>query len=202
MVCGLADRLGGLPGVVALVSVLFALASAELFAAFRRRGLSALPALALTLLALPLTAVTWTARAQLFTLVLALWWSERLWRYLRDGGARQLWALPPSIVLYANLHGGFIVGVLLLATTTAVTCLLPSARGKSSPKALAFALGAVLAATLITPWGLGLPQHILGFLSDPLISRYTAEFQSPDFHTSMPLLVTALAPPLVALWLR
>jgi len=201
LVYGVADRLGGLNGVVALVSVLVALASAELFAAFRRRGLSALPALALTLLALPLTAVTWTARAQLFTLVLALWWSERLWRYWRDGNARRLWALPPAMALWANLHGGFIVGVLLLATTTAVTWLLPSARGKSSPKALAFALGAVLAATLITPWGLGLPQHILGFLSDPLISRYTAEFQSPDFHTALPLLFLALAGALVGLWI-
>ncbi len=201
IVYGLADRLGGLTGVVALVSVLVALASAELFAAYRRRGLSALPALALTLLALPLTAVTWTARAQLFTLVLALWWSERLWRYRRDGGARRLWALPPAMVLWANLHGGFIVGVLLLATTTAVTWLLPSARGKSSPKALVLALGAVLAATLATPWGLGLPQHILGFLSDPLISRYTAEFQSPNFHTALPLLFLALVGTLVGLWI-
>src|SRR5207302_5772479 len=106
---GLADRLGGLNGVVALVSLLVALASAGLFAALRRRGLPPLPALALTLLSLPLTAVTWTARAQLFTLLLALWWSERLWRYRRDGDVRRLWALPLAMALWANLHGGFIV---------------------------------------------------------------------------------------------
>lgn len=198
---GLAHHLGGLNGVVALASVLLALASAGLFAALRQRGLSPLPALALTLLGLPLTAVTWTARAQLFTLVLALWWSEQLWRYRRDGAIRRLWALPPILALWANIHGGFIVGLLLLATTAAVVWLAPAARGMASPKALALTLGTCLLAPLATPWGVALPLHIFGFLSDPLISRYTLEFQSPDFHTALPLLFLALSATLSGLWL-
>ena len=198
---GLAHHLGGLNGVVTLASLLIALAGAGIFAALRRRGLSPLPALALTLLGLPLTAVTWTARAQLFTLVLALWWSEHLWRYLRDGNIRRLWALPPVLALWANLHGGFIVGLLLLATTSAVLWLAPAARGMASLKALALTLGACLLAPLATPWGVALPLHIFGFLSDPLISRYTLEFQSPDFHTALPLLFLALSATLSGLWL-
>ncbi len=178
-----AYQLGGLNGVVALAGMLVAATSVGLYAAVRRHGAPLLLALALTLGGVALTSITWTARAQLFSLPLTLWWSEQLWRYWRDGRARRLWAFPPAMALWANLHGGFLAGLILLGTGVAVAWLFPRSRGSANPRHLTLALGASLLASLATPWGVALPAHILAYLRNPLITQYTQEYQSPDFHS-------------------
>lgn len=72
----IAYRLGGLNGVVLLAALLVALTGAGLLAAMRRRGMPLLLALGLALLGTALTSITWTARSQLFSLLLTLLWSE------------------------------------------------------------------------------------------------------------------------------
>jgi hypothetical protein len=197
----LAARLGGLNGVVALAGALVAATGAGVFAITRRRGVPLVPALALALAAIALTSITWTARAQLFSLPLTLWWSDWIWRYRRDGDPRRLFAFPLVMALWANLHGGFIAGLILLASATAALWLFPRTRGRASPRHLAVTLAATLAATLATPWGLGLWSHILTYARNPLISRYTQEYQSPDFHGAAGLLFLALAGGVIATWL-
>ncbi len=197
----LAARLGGLNGVVALAGALMAATGAGVFAITRRRGVPLLPALALALAAVALTSITWTARAQLFSLPLTLWWSDWIWRYRRDGDTRRLFAFPLVMALWANLHGGFIGGLILLASATAALWLVPRARGRANPRHLALALIATLAATLATPWCLDLWSHILTYARNPLISRYTQEYQSPDFHGAAGLLFLTLAFTVLAAWL-
>jgi hypothetical protein len=197
-----AYRAGGLNGVVALAGGIVALTSVGLYAALRRRGTPLLLALALALLGTGLTSITWTARAQLFSLPLTLWWSEALWAYWCDGKSRRLWLLPPVMALWANLHGGFIGGLLLLVTAAAVAWLFPGRRGHAQPRPLALALAGSLVATLATPWGLALPLHIVAYLRNPLVTASTQEYQSPDFHSLYALLFLALTGALVAAWLR
>lgn len=193
-----AYQLVGLNGVVALAGILVAATSAGLYAALRRRGAPLLIALALALAGIALTSITWTARAQLFSLPLTLWWSEQLWRYWRDGHARRLWAFPLVMALWANLHGGFIAGLILLATGMVVAWLFPRGRGAADPRHLAAALAASLVATLATPWGFALPAHILAYLRNPLVTQYTQEYQSPDFHALYAQVFLALVFVLVA----
>lgn len=201
VVYALAARLGGLNGVVALAGALVAATCAGVFAITRRRGVPLLPALALALAATALTSITWTARAQLYSLPLTLWWSNWLWRYRRDGDMRRLFAFPLVMALWANLHAGFIGGLILLTGATAAFWLFPRARGHANPRHLALTLIATLAATLATPWGLSLWFHILTYARNPLISRYTQEYQSPDFHGAAGLLFLALALAVIAAWL-
>jgi hypothetical protein len=66
---------------------------------------------------------------------------------------------------------------------------------------LAFCLVASLLATLATPWGVGLPLHVLNFFSNPLISKYTVEFQSPDFHSATALIFLALVFTTAGAWI-
>lgn len=197
----LAYRFAGLNGVVALAGGIVALTGAGLYAAIRRRGTPLLLALALALAGIGLTSITWTARAQLFSLPLTLWWSENLWRYWREGENRRLWCFLPAMVLWANLHGGFLGGIILLGTAVAVAWLFPGSRGHANPRHLTYTLGGTLLATLLTPWGFALPAHILAYISNPLIARYTQEYQSPDFHSMAGLLFLALVFALVATWL-
>ena len=197
----LANRVAGLNGVVTLAGALIALTGVGLYHALRRRGAGLPLALLLTAFGLLLTSLTWTARAQLFSLALVLWWTEWLRRYWADGRRARLVAFPLVMALWANLHGGFILGVALLGVATIVAWLAPTDRGQASPKDLTVCLGATLVAVLATPWGLSLPLHVLDFFSNPLISRYTVEFRSPDFHSAIPLLFLALVFATVGVWL-
>lgn len=201
VVYALALRLGGLNGVVALAAAFVAVETTLLFGLLRRRNVPLPLALALTLAGAFLTASTWTARAQHFTLLFTLLWAEALWRYWRSGNPRLLWFFPLSMVLWVNLHGGFIGGMLLLGTATAVAWLFPNGQERAHPRHLSLALAATLAATLVNPWGVSLWPHIYGYLRDPLMMQTTREFQSPDFHSVYALAFLALVFLLVGAWL-
>jgi hypothetical protein len=194
-------RLGGLNGVVTVAAALVAATGVSLFAILRGRGVPLLMAAGLALLGIGLTSITWTARAQLFSLLFTLWWAEWIWRYWRDANPRRLWVFPLAMAVWVNLHGGFLGGLILLGTAVAVAWLFPHRRGQANPRHLTLALAGSLAATLVNPWGIGLDLHILAFFGNPLIARYTQEYQSPDFHSLSALLFLALALLLAGLWI-
>jgi len=201
VVYALALRLGGLNGVVALAALFVALEVTMLFSALRRRGVPLLLAYPLTLAGAWLTSSTWTARAQHFTLLLTFAWAELLWLYWRTGNRRLLWLFPISAALWANLHGGFVGGLLMLGIAVVLAWALPARQGGARPRALALTFAGSAAATLLNPWGIGLWLHIAGYLHDPVIMSTTREFLSPDFHTLYAQTFLALLVLLAAAWL-
>lgn len=194
-------RAAGLNGVVALAGLLIALTAGGLMLALRARGTPLLLALPLALLAVALTSIHWTARPHLFSFPLLLWWSEWLWRYWRDGRRWRLWCFPPVLAVWANLHGYFLDGLLLLSVAVAIAWIFPRARGRAEPVPLSLALGGSAIAMLATPWGLGLPEHYLTFFASPAVVANTQEWQSPDFHTLAARIFLMLLFLLVAAWI-
>jgi hypothetical protein len=112
--------------------------------------------------------------------------------WLQRGPAVRLrWAVPATLVLFAlwaNLHGGFVAGLILLG---AVVCGLALERGLGLPNAVGsgriglLALTGVLAvgtAMVATPLGGGLLAYLASF-SNPAIAAASSEwrpaFQSP-----------------------
>ncbi|HZD06499.1 MAG TPA: hypothetical protein VE173_16420, partial [Longimicrobiales bacterium] len=75
----------------------------------------------------------------------------------RAGRRRWLWLLPLAYVPWANLHGGFVAGLGLLATSAAAVTL---ARERSS-RDLWLCLGASALATLVNPWGVAFWRYIV-----------------------------------------
>jgi hypothetical protein len=201
VIYALGYQLGGLNGVVAVASLLMALAIRGLYGALRARGMTALGAAALALLGGALVMLSWTARAQLFSLVFTLWWSEWLWRYWHDGARWRLWLFPVATALWVNLHAGFLGGFALLGAALALAFALPPTRRRARPADLALALGGCVVATLITPWGVDYWRHLIAFARNPLIPQVTSEYQSPDFHLGLERLFLALVFALVAVWL-
>ena len=201
VVYALGFRVGGLNGVVAVASILMAAALLGLYSVLRRHGASPLTAVGLTLLGAPLIAMAWTARAQVFSLLFTLWWAEWLWRYWRTGERWRLWVFPAITALWVNIHAGWLAGIALLGVALVVAFLTPPALRRASPLGLALALGGSLVATLFNPWGVGYWTHMLTFTFNPLIARYTQEYQSPDFHLAPLWAYLALVFLLVGVWL-
>jgi len=201
LVYALGYRIAGLNGVVAITSALMAATLLGLYAILRRHGASPLTAVALTLLGAPLVAMAWTARAQVFSLLFMLWWAEWLWRYWRDGARWRLWLFPMVTALWVNFHAGWLGGVVLLALATALAWLTPPARRRGSAPGLGAALVGSLLATLLNPSGVDYWRHLLTFTFNPLVARYTQEYQSPDFHLPTLWAYLALVFGLVGVWL-
>lgn len=197
----LAWRLAGLNGVVVLAGLLIGCVVAGLYVVQRARGVPILIALPLTLAGTALTSIQWEARPHLFSLVLTLWCSDWLWRYWRDGRRWRLYALPPVMVLWVNLHGGFVGGLVLVGTAVAVAWLFPAASGRANRRELSLTLLACVLASGITPWGWSWVGYFLAYFRDPLVTAYTQELQSPDFHTFAGRLFLALVLLLAASWI-
>jgi hypothetical protein len=176
----------GLNGVVALVAGIVAFTSAWLFRAVQKRGVPLFLALPLTLAAIALTSIHWLARPHIFSLLLTLWWSEQVWSYWQSGNPRKLWPFPFVLALWANLHSGYIVGLLMLATATALVWAFPLAASTRDITArrwqLTRTLVACCLAALLTPWGFSGWLHLLTFFSSGSALGTVQEWASPDFH--------------------
>jgi tetratricopeptide (TPR) repeat protein len=114
-------------------------------------------AVALTVLAVPVLASEIMPRASLFTMLLFTCFARVLLEYY-EGRKTALWLLPPLMILWVNLHTGFIAGLALIAAYLVVEALetpFPSRRSAAMlrlKKALPWLIATALA-TILNPWG-------------------------------------------------
>lgn len=151
------------------------------YATCRLRGIGPMGGTFLSLLALGLTFGTSNVRPSgVTTLLLAL--SAYLLTCYRLGAYRLIWALPPLLLLWANLHGGYAIGLVLLATTFAGE-LLDRWAGRPAaplgPLAVAGLLSGV--AVLINPNGLEAILYPLSYTRGNASLQLVLEWQSPNF---------------------
>jgi hypothetical protein len=116
-------------------------------------------AVLLTLAVLGTKAQTGQIRPQLFSVLLFTILLTVL-TAVEDGNIRALVALPATFLFWANLHGGWIVGIAVLGLWTA-TELFDSRRAASDRAPIAIAAAASAAATLVNPFGVGLWTFLL-----------------------------------------
>ena len=94
-------------------------------------------------------------RPQLFTFMLL---AATLALLARDNyrGRAPLWLLIPLMMLWGNLHGGFIIGIAVLATYTGVVAVQDLIAGRGLARALRLGLIALAGtlATLVSPYGI------------------------------------------------
>src|SRR6185436_9296841 len=85
-------------------------------------------------------------------------------------GINRLWLLPPLMLLWVNLHGGFAIGFLLLFITLA---------GQGLSRLLKQSGPAVVG---VSPYGLSLYTYPLRTVSIGVLQDFIQEWQSPNFH--------------------
>src|SRR5688572_15526208 len=155
------------PVGLGVVRGLLALAVIGLFlAAARRRGVG-LPATALTVILVAANlGPWWTMRPQLFTNA-----AFTAMVFLLDRGGRWLALVPLLFVVWANAHGGFVAGLLMLGLYLGCRGLEALVRdGRAAwPRIGALAAVGVLAAlaTLATPYGVDYVVWLFQDLSPP-----------------------------------
>jgi len=183
----------GLNGVVFFTAVIIALTFALTLRLCLRRGAD-LPVAALLLaLSLGVSMIHLFARPHVLS-----WLFTVIWFQLLDSSEsanlaaspRRLWYLPALMLLWVNVHGGFVLGFALLGLylLSAAIRYYRSRDGEESrslaqrSKTLGIVTVASLAASLINPYGYELHVHVYRYLTSRWLMNHIDEFLSPNFH--------------------
>jgi hypothetical protein len=191
---GIVYRAGGLNGVVWLCAALVAGVFVLLLSQLIQRGSGLLLAIVLMLLAEAASTIHLYARPHISSWLFSLLWFIALERWERINGGRSphwlFWFFPASMLIWVNLHGGWIFGMALLtiygfaAWVESVRAGDGFARIRAAKRghAMAWAWMASVLATLANPYGWQLHLHIYRYLTDRYLMNHIDEFRSPDFH--------------------
>jgi hypothetical protein len=187
------DRRDQLAGIVAVSMAALSLLSVVLY---RTACLHARPAVAfaVTSLSMAVTTIHWLARPHLFSwLLLAVFECVIEWcRATKRPGC--LCLLPLLMMLWVNLHPGFVLGIALLGvwflgegvnSSQRFARVNGTARRQARAWACWFGVIAVacLAATLANPYGIQLHRHVLWYLFSPsTVTPRVTEWLSPNFR--------------------
>ena len=185
----------GLVGIVGASVFFLWLVFTLLYHWMRARGAGPFLSLVLTVFAAQISAVHLLARPHILSLGFLLLCSMILENYRRRR-TRWIYLLPLLIAVWANLHAAFIVVFPIMAIYVAGEILPLSVREDWHSQARRSILKNYLmvgilsaAASLLTPYGWKLYQHIWRFLNDPALLSQIIEYQSPDFHSRIGKLV-------------
>ncbi|MBI5348132.1 MAG: hypothetical protein HZB77_02255 [Chloroflexi bacterium] len=153
------------------------------------------------ILAATTSGVYWSARPQILSLLLTAIFVYILYDYLwRD--ANRLWLLPPLMLLWVNLHGGFAIGFILLVIAFIGELLRTSLRvfEKQSQSVTEIASQRTLAMTnskatwiggyglacavvaCLNPYGAQMLLYPFRTVSIGVLQNFIQEWQSPNFH--------------------
>jgi hypothetical protein len=174
-----------------LVAVITAFAFAATIALLSRallKWLEPIYALLFAALAVSMTAGHLLARPHLLAMPLMMVWTVELVRASDSKSPPRLWLLP-IMTLWANLHGGFTLGI-ALGCAFAVEALLTATQEKRVAIARSWGifLFLTLASALVTPHGVQGIRYTWELLFEhPYALERVGEWHSPDFHVFQPL---------------
>jgi hypothetical protein len=181
----LAERAGGLPAVAVLAGLLIGLTYALLTRFLLQRGVDPLLAFLTVALAAALGAGHWSARPHLFSFVAVV-----ILLAMMEGRPRKpVLACAALFVCWANLHGGFVygwilIGLYLVGSLGELVVGHDRAAWRGRVRYYLTMLATATTVTLLNPHGLELHRHLMGFFDKPFLLDNTVEFVSPDFHES------------------
>lgn len=184
IVMALAYRSGGWAGLVILTGLVAALAIG-IMAWHLERFLAPLPAYGMLLL----TAITWMpsmlARPHMLALPVMVLWAARLVVAREEGRVPSLW-LAVLMLLWSNLHGGYMIGLGVAAALAVEAVVNAGAEWRAAARGWAVFMVCAAVAACITP--LGLDGILFPFqMLNRDATRFIQEWAAPDFQELQPL---------------
>ena len=175
----------GLAGIVALSAFLMASTFTLLYRKLSIRLGLRIPVLILVAWGALATSINWATRPHLISMfLLAIWliWADDLWR----GENIPLWRFPVFMLVWSNVHGEFIAGILVLLAHSVgwvIDYLLDPANANPIVGRnlwLAFLLSTF--ASFLNPGGIGPWISILGFVNNQYLMSRMLEANAPNFQ--------------------
>ena len=174
--------LGGWSLAAAGTALLLAWIYAGLAAWLLGLGARPLTAAVVAILAAGVGSIHFLVRPHLFTFAFVLW-TLAACRAYHDRASRWIWTVPPLTILWANLHGGFLAGPIVVASAIGGEAISgvwdPSRRRRLATFAAVF--GLALLAPLVNPYGFGLYRHVFGVLVGADVTDLIDEYKSAPF---------------------
>jgi hypothetical protein len=205
VVMAVLHRISGLTGVVIFFSLMISLTYALLFRYMRAYRRNIVFDVLIILLALVSSQIHWLARPHIFSLLFMVVWWHLLDSHQNDRGGRLI-LLPPIMLFWVNLHGGYLTGFILtgvyfLGNLIGYFRSGDDERERSFRKAkgMGYVIIACLLVSLVNPYGYRILLFPFRLVADSYIMDNVNEFLSPNFHNPMPfkylflLFVTILA---------
>jgi hypothetical protein len=173
----------GYVAVSTLLATLLVVSFGLMYALLRARGLIEWAAAALVFAGALMSVQTLTARPHVVT-YLAIITTAWLLEWWRRGQERRLWWLLPVLLVWANVHGGYAIGLgLVLLTLVGEAVGAWVERRPARLRTLAGVLGGGVLVSSLNPQGPAIHAFAVGFLSsESAMQRYIQEWASPDFH--------------------
>lgn len=150
-------------------------------------------ALLLTLLSYATAKLVWGARPQILSILMLsffLWLLTRI--RARKASWKWLYLLPLFMGIWVNLHGGYLMGIALLAAFLVGDSLDLAANGsgegrfgKQELRHLALVIPLCLFFSLLNPQGYHLWTYPFETLTSQVMQTKITEWQSPDFHNRL-----------------
>lgn len=179
----------GLNGVVFYTAAIIAATFVLVFHLAMRRGGSLPVTFVLLVLTMGSSAIHFLARPHVVSWLLAVVWFDLLDSAASSKGMhRRLFYLPVIMLLWANVHGGFLLGFALLGIYIIAGGVEYFAHREQRAETrawlsrLAQVTGFCLLTSLCNPFGYKLHLHIYRYLTDRFLMDRVSEFLAPDFH--------------------
>ena len=182
----------GLTGVVIFFAFFIACVYFIFFKIIQTYTANILICILVSLFVITSSEVHWLARPHIFSLLLFV-----IWYYLLDiyhyKNKNYLYLFPPIMLLWVNLHGGFVIGFILIGVYlfgNLIKFFFSKGEEKEEYKRKTKLLGitaiACLLVSLINPYSYQILLFPLKLTSNKFIMDHVNEFLSPNFHESMP----------------
>jgi hypothetical protein len=191
VIMAIVHRSFGLTGIVIFFSLIISLVYSLFFKILKANN-DIILSVFFALLVLLSSWIHWLARPHIFSLLLMI-----IWYYLLDEyqykNRNYLFVLPPIMLLWVNLHGGFLAGLILIGiylfgNVVKFINSLESEKGiyKKKVKLLGLVTILCLIVCLINPIGYRILLFPFKLVSNKFIMDNINEFMSPNFHEPLP----------------
>lgn len=169
----------GLTGVVFFFSAIIAWISRRLYQIVRSEC-DVLIAIFISLFAVATVGIGWMARPHILSLFFFLYFYENLEKFRKKQDKHLLIKFPLAMLIWVNLHGGYVMGFLLM-TVYLISALLQK---ESFPhiRRLLSTSGLCLLAVMLNPTGWRILTFPFKLVSNKYIMDHFIEFGVPDFH--------------------
>jgi hypothetical protein len=192
IIMAIVHRASGLTGTVVFFSFIIATTYFLLFRMLRQESTDILLGALIVCFAAVSSTPHWLARPHIFSLALTVIWYHLLneFQYRQKN---RLFLLPLVILIWVNLHGGYILGIFLLGIYVVgnlvswVTHRGPNGEHfLQNSKSLLLIMIVCILVSMINPQGYRILLFPFELTSDRFLMDNVQEFLSPNFHQPLP----------------